>query len=102
LIRHQDGSASALLTPTRIDEYTLTVPNSEALAPEGWIMDSPDIELPRLVFCSSERVGYDAIMDSIDPGSDGTCGVTAKQYTSLLYQYDDATYPGDTDNTSDD
>lgn len=102
LIRHQDGSASALLTPTRVDDYTLTVPNNKALAPEGWIMDSPDIELPRLVFCSSERVGYDAIMDSIDPGSDGTCGVTAKQYTPLLYQYDDATYPGDTDNTSED
>lgn len=102
LIRHQDGSASALLAPTRIDDYTMTVPNSEALSPESWIMDDPYIEPPRLVFCSSERVGYDALMDSIEPNTDGTCGVTAKQYTPLLYQYDDATYPGDTDNTSDD
>ncbi|MEI7252098.1 host specificity factor TipJ family phage tail protein [Pectobacterium versatile] len=102
LIRHQDGSASALLTPTRIDDYVLTVANSDALAPSGWIMDDPCIEPPRLIFCSSSRVGYDAIIDSIEPDSDGTCGVTAKQYTPLLYQYDDAMYPGDTDNTSDD
>ncbi|MGI8464857.1 host specificity factor TipJ family phage tail protein [Pectobacterium punjabense] len=102
LIRHQDGSASALLTPTRIDDYTLTVPNSGALAPESWIMDDPRIEFPCLIFCSSSRIGYDAIIDSIEPDSDGTCGVTAKQYTPLLYQYDDATYPGNTDNTPED
>lgn len=100
LIRHQDGSASALLTPTRIDDYTLTVSNSDALAPSEWIMDDPCIEPPRLIFCSSSRVGYDAIIDSIEPDSDGTCGVTAKLYSPLIYQHDDAQYPGDTDNTS--
>lgn len=96
LIRFQDGSASALLTPTRIDDYTLTLPETAALRLDEWEMDDGAIEPPRLVFCSSERVGYDALLSSIEPSSDGTTAVNAVQYTPLLYQYDDATYPGDT------
>lgn len=96
LIRFQDGSASALLTPTRIDDYTLTLPETASLRLDEWEMDDGAIEPPRLVFCSSERVGYDALLSSIEPSSDGTTAVNAVQYTSLLYQYDDATYPGDT------
>ncbi|MCG8709277.1 kinase [Brenneria sp. 4F2] len=95
LIRHQDGTASTLLTPNRIDDYSFTVPYSEELHPDDWIMNDSSIEPPRVVFCSSERVGYDAIIESIEPGSDGTCSVSAKQYNPVFYQYDDATYPGD-------
>lgn len=95
VIRDQEGIASALLVPTRVDDFTLTVPNNSALSPESWIMDDPTVEPPRLMFCSSTRVGYDALIGEISPGSDGTNDVTAIQYNPAKYQYDDATYPGD-------
>lgn len=95
VIRDQDGMASALLVPTRIDDFTLTVPYNSALSPETWIMGDPSIEPPRLMFCSSMRVGYDALIGEISPGSDGTNDVTAIQYNPAKYQYDDASYPGD-------
>ncbi len=95
LIRFQDGSASTLLTPTQIDEYTLSVPYSIGLHSEDWEMDNPSIEPPRLVFCDSSRVGYDAIVSDITPNSDGTCQVTAMEYRASFYDYDDAVYPGD-------
>lgn len=95
VIRHQDGRASALQVPTRLGDYTLSIPYSAALAPEEWEMDSPYIEPPRLMFCSSFRVGYDALVGEINPGSDGTSSVSAIQYHPGKYQYDDATYPGD-------
>ncbi|WP_347299524.1 host specificity factor TipJ family phage tail protein, partial [Clostridium perfringens] len=96
LLRFQDGSASVLLVPARIDDYTFSVANTADVRLDEWIMNDPAVEPPRVVFCSSNRVGYDAIMDVIDPGDDGTCQVKALQYTPLLYQYDDAIYPGDT------
>lgn len=95
LIRYQDGHASGLLVPTRIDDYTLKIPYSTDVAPESWIMGDGVTEPPRLIFCSSEKVGYDALIAEIDPGGDGTCQVNAVQYTPLKYQYDDAIYPGD-------
>lgn len=95
VIRDQEGKASALLNPTRVDDFTLTVPYSSALSPETWIMDDPAVEPLRLLFCSSTRVGYDALIGEISPGSDGTNDVTAIQYNPAKYQYDDATYPGD-------
>lgn len=95
LIRFQDGSTSALLTPTELDDYTLSLPLSEGLNFDSWEMNDPAIEPPRLIFCSSERVGYDALVTEISPSSDGTCQITAKEYRSSFYVYDDASYPGD-------
>ncbi|MEQ5673238.1 host specificity factor TipJ family phage tail protein [Providencia stuartii] len=93
LIRLQDGSASRLLIPTQIDDYTLSIPYSSELDVDSWIMDDPYIEPPRLIFCSSKYVGYDGIMREITPNSDGTCQVVAKEYKEIFYQYDDAEYP---------
>ncbi|WP_312320156.1 host specificity factor TipJ family phage tail protein [Atlantibacter hermannii] len=95
VIRHQDGRASALQVPTRVDDYTLSIPYNAALAPDEWEMDSPYIEPPRLLFCSSSRVGYETLIGEISPGSDGTSSVTAIQYHPGKYQFDDASYPGD-------
>ncbi|HHQ6553299.1 TPA: host specificity factor TipJ family phage tail protein [Serratia fonticola] len=95
LIRYQDGRASGLLIPTRVDDYTLTIPYSTEVDPGSWIMDDGTIEPPRLIFCSSESVGYDALIAEIEPGGDGTCQVNAIQYTPRKYEYDDAVYPGD-------
>ncbi|TCL06918.1 host specificity factor TipJ family phage tail protein [Sodalis ligni] len=91
LVRWQDGVASELLVPTRIDDYTLTVPQ----AMQFYDGDDPYIEPPRLIFCSSARVGYDGLATEIAPSSDGTSQVTCTQYDVRKYQYDDAVYPGD-------
>lgn len=94
-IRFQDGRASRLLIPTQVDAFTLSVPYSSDLDPDGWIMDDPDIELPRLLFCESEQAARHGIVAEIAPDSDGTCQLTAPEYKDIFYQYDDATYPGD-------
>lgn len=67
VIRHQNGRASALLVPARVDDYTLRIPYSAELTPEEWDMDSPYIEPPRLLFCSSSRVGYDGLVGRLLP-----------------------------------
>ncbi|MFS7244771.1 host specificity factor TipJ family phage tail protein [Rahnella inusitata] len=95
LLRLQDGSATPLLTPVRIDDYSLEIPLTATLNYDEWIMDDPAVEPPRLIFCSSERVGYDALATDIAPASDGTCQVTASEYSAEYYTYDDAIYPGD-------
>lgn len=92
LIRYQDGSASGLLTVTKVGEYELSV--SEQPEFSSIIMNDPAIEPPRLIFCESSRVGYSALISEIAPQSDGTCQVTAKEYRDSFYQYDNATYPG--------
>lgn len=94
LFRLQDGSATGLLTPTRVDDFTFTVPNSTELSPELWEMDSGSIEPPRVMFCSSESAGYDTLISEISPDADGTCQVTALSYDPKFYQHDDDTYPG--------
>ncbi|WP_455424896.1 host specificity factor TipJ family phage tail protein [Dryocola sp. LX212] len=92
LIRYQDGSASGLLVATRVDEYSLSVPEQSAF--DNIIMNDGAIEPPRLIFCDSSRVGYNGIIFEIAPQSDGTCEVTAKEYKDSFYKYDNAIYPG--------
>ncbi|HCB0667827.1 TPA: kinase [Klebsiella variicola subsp. variicola] len=94
-IQFQDSGASRLLTPSRIDDYTLTVPYNEDLHPEDWTMDDPDVELPRLLFCDSEKGARHGIVQEIVPSDDCTCQVIAPEYKEIFYAYDDATYPGD-------
>lgn len=93
LIRYQDGSASSLMVVTRVGDYQLTAPQLEAF--NDIILNDPNIEPPRLIFCDSSRVGYSALISEIAPQSDGTCQVTAKEYKDSFYDYDSATYPGD-------
>ncbi|HGN9441668.1 TPA: host specificity factor TipJ family phage tail protein [Raoultella ornithinolytica] len=92
LLRYQDGSASGLLVATRVGDYELSVPWQPAF--DDILLDEPCIEPPRLIFCSSMRSYYDAIFDEIGSPSDGTCSITARQYSEIFYQYDNATYPG--------
>ncbi|WP_213927970.1 host specificity factor TipJ family phage tail protein [Klebsiella variicola] len=95
-IQFQGGRPSTrLLTPTRVDDLTLTIPFNDDLHPEDWIMDDPDVELPRLLFCDSEKGARHGIVQEIVPSDDCTCQVTAPEYKEIFYAYDDATYPGD-------
>lgn len=92
LIRYQDGSASGLLVAEKAGEYQVSVPYSTEFG--DIMLDDPYIEPPRLIFCDSSRVGYDAIMFNISPNPDGTCPITAKEYNPIFYSYDNAKYPG--------
>lgn len=92
-IRYQDGSASGLLVASPVGEYQLSVPYQGLF--DSIELSDPSIEPPRLIFCDSSRIGYDALISEIAPQDDGTCQVTAKEYRSSFYDYDDATYPGD-------
>lgn len=96
LIQFQDGKPSTrVLTPTRIDDFTLSVPYSDDLHPEDWAMDDPDIEPPKLLFCDSEKGVRHGIIQEIVPSDGETCQVTAPEYKEIFYSYDDAIYPGD-------
>ena len=67
-IQFQDGRPSTrLLTPTRVDDFTLSIPYNADLHPEDWTMDDPDIELPRLLFCDSEKGARHGIIQEIVP-----------------------------------
>ncbi|EMY3087186.1 phage tail protein [Klebsiella variicola] len=94
-IQFQDAGASQLLTPQQVDDYTLTVPYSDDLRPDEWIMDDPDIDLPRLLFSDSEKGARHGIVQEIAPSGDSNCQITAPEYKDIYYQYDDASYPGD-------
>lgn len=92
LIRYQDGTASNLMLVTRVGDYQLSVPELPEFS--NIILNSPAIEPPRLIFCDSSRVGYNAIISEIAPQSDGTCQINAKEYRDSFYQYDSARYSG--------
>ncbi|HED2543454.1 host specificity factor TipJ family phage tail protein [Raoultella planticola] len=92
IVRYQDGSASGLLVVTRVGDYELSVPWQASF--DDIVLEDPYIEPPRLIFCNSTRSYYDAIFDEIGSPSDGTCAITARQYSEIFYQYDDAIYPG--------
>ncbi|KGT87461.1 kinase, partial [Erwinia typographi] len=98
VLRYQDGTASPLLTATQAGDFQLSVPWQSAF--DDIVLGDAAIEPPRLIFCDSSRVGYDALISEIEPQSDGTCQVTANEYRDSFYDYDNAVYPGDTDNTS--
>ena len=86
LIKYQDGTVSPLMTPVRVNDTQLLVTTASIENDFDW-----SIEPPRMVFCSSSKVGYSAIIEAIEPDQDGRCGVTAKQYSDAFYQYDDST-----------
>lgn len=93
IIRFQDGTASSLLTAIRAGDYQVKVLYLNEFA--EIYLDDPAIEPPRLIFCDSSRVGYDALISEIAPQDDGTCQVTAREYRPTFYDYDSAIYPGE-------
>ena len=94
-IQFQNGRPSSrMLTPQRVDDFTITVPYNDDLHPEDWIMDDPDIDLPRLLFCDSEKGARHGIVQEVTPSGDSNCQITAPEYKEIFYAYDDTTYPG--------
>lgn len=74
------------MVATNADDYQVLVPYMAAL--DGMLLDDTSIESPRLIFCDSSRVGYNAIVSEIVPQPDGSWQVIAKQYKSTFYDYD--------------
>jgi hypothetical protein len=90
MIRRHDGTVTGLAIPTQLDEYTLSVP--EALIDFDLITDL-SIEQARLLLADSTRVGYPALIQTIEPGTDGATNLTAVEYSAEFYANDDDNAP---------
>lgn len=93
IVKYQDGTASAPLVVTRIDDYSFTTPYIAGFA--DFDFSDPSIDPPVVLFCDSSQAGYDGVISEIAPNSDGTVDVTALNYDPNIYQYDSTAYPGD-------
>lgn len=93
IIRRQDGTVTSLLIPAEAPEEMPADLRCRALVlPASAIDFEPDwsIEPPRLLFCSSEQVGYPMMLETIDPDEEGRCSVRGAHYSAALYQHDDS------------
>ncbi|WP_220700404.1 hypothetical protein, partial [Staphylococcus aureus] len=70
-----------MLTPQRVDDFTLTVPYNDDLHPGDWIMDDPDIDLPKLLFCDSEKAARHGIVPALVPYATRYRSILACTYT---------------------
>ncbi|MDN6874074.1 host specificity factor TipJ family phage tail protein [Pseudomonas citronellolis] len=87
-VRRPDGTVSGPYVATRLDDYTLTIPSLDFTPDVSW-----DIEPPHLLFGSFFRWAYPVLITSIEPDSNVGASVSAVNYDSRIYQYDDATAP---------
>ncbi|WP_282352211.1 host specificity factor TipJ family phage tail protein [Pseudomonas sp. PS01303] len=86
LIRRHDGTVTRLFAPEQITWFEVRVPS--------WAIDFDlitdlSIEPARFLFGPSEQVGYPAMITEITPNQDGTCAVSATEYSEELYADDD-------------
>ncbi|ENN9781693.1 hypothetical protein ACAY63_001847 [Escherichia coli] len=97
LIRYPDGTVSGLMA---------LVPNDGGTVPEGWrnmayvirlktedtfsllARQNASEEPARVVQMRTEKAGYKAIIQSVEPQSDGTVSVTAVVYDERVYRND--------------
>lgn len=86
MIRRHDGTVTPVATPTKLSEYVLAVPQS--LIDFDLITDL-SIEPARLLLADSTRVGYAALIQSIEPGTDGATKLNAVEYSNEYYVDDD-------------
>lgn len=90
MIRRHDGSATPLIVPNHVGEYTMSIP---AAALDFDLVTDLSIEPARLLFAASTQVGYGAMMSEISPGSDGSCEFAAIEYRDDYYADDDGFAP---------
>jgi len=84
----QEGRVTTLLTPIRVSEDQLMLDASTIDLDVDW-----SLEPPQLIFSSSSKVGYSAMIESIEPDTEGRCSVIAKQYSDHFYRNDNALPP---------
>ncbi|MBU0792109.1 MAG: hypothetical protein KKC55_16805 [Gammaproteobacteria bacterium] len=86
LIRRHDGTVTSLFEPEQVGWLEVRIPS--------WAIDFDlitdlSIEPARFLFGPSERVGYPAMITEISPNQDGSCAVSATEYSPELYADDD-------------
>jgi len=89
VIRRHDGTVTSLFEPRDAGFHQVLVPLS---AIDFDIVTDLSIEPARFLFGPSEQVGYPAMITEITPNQDGTCAVTATEYSPVFYA-DDDNYP---------
>lgn len=86
VIRRHDGTATPVLLPEQAASNRLSLP--AAAIDFELLTDDPWIEPARLMFGPSTRLGYDVLIEEIAPGSDGSCSISAVQYSADYYADD--------------
>ncbi|WP_268945314.1 host specificity factor TipJ family phage tail protein, partial [Pseudomonas lactis] len=89
VIRRHDGTVTSLFEPKDAGFHQVLVPLT---AIDFDIVTDLSIEPARLLFGPSEQVGYPAMITEITPNQDGSCAVTATEYSPVFYA-DDDNYP---------
>lgn len=87
-IRRPDGTVSGPYPATRFDDYRLTIPSLDFTPDTSW-----EIEPPHLLFGTSQRWAYPALVTDISPRGDNSVSITAINYAPEVYTYDDAEPP---------
>lgn len=83
-VRRHDGTATALYTPVRIDDYIMRVPGLDFVPDTSFA-----IEPASLQFGQATKLEYPAMAIEISPNSEGVCRLTAVEYRDDLYADDD-------------
>lgn len=86
VIRRHDGTVTSLFEPQEAGFHQVLVPLSTI---DFDIITDLSIEPARFLFGPSEQVGYPAMITEITPNQDGTCAVTASEYSPVFYADDD-------------
>jgi hypothetical protein len=89
VIRRHDGTVTNLFEPKDAGFHQVLVPLT---AIDFDIVTDLSIEPARFLFGPSEQVGYPAMITEITPNQDGSCAVTATEYSPIFYE-DDDNYP---------
>lgn len=89
VIRRHDGTVTSLFEPKDAGFHQVLVPLT---AIDFDIVTDLSIEPARFLFGPSEQVGYPAMITEITPNQDGSCAVTATEYSPVFYA-DDDNYP---------
>ena len=89
VIRRHDGTVTSLFEPSAAGFHQVLVPLT---AIDFDIVTDLSIEPARFLFGPSEQVGYPAMITEITPNQDGSCAVTATEYSAVFYA-DDDNYP---------
>lgn len=85
MIRRHDGTGTPLIAPTRLSDFTMSIPTK---ALDFDLITDLSIEPARLLFAASTQVGYSAMLTEIAPDPDGSCSFSGIEYRDDYYADD--------------
>jgi hypothetical protein len=89
LVRRKDGSASGPYAPTRIDDYTFSIPTLDFVPDLSGNIDTP----PIIQFGHESKWVFPALITDVSPRGTRTCNVKAVNYDARMYLSDDSFPP---------